>query len=375
MAGLYLHVPFCKQACHYCDFHFSTDQNSISSLCGAMVQELQLQKRYVNESLKTIYFGGGTPSLLSLKELGGLLDAIHKTYSVASGAEITLEANPDDLSLEKLRELKLSGINRLSIGIQSFDNDILKFLNRAHDSDTAETCLLQARDIGFRNISLDLIYAIPGLTENRWEETLARALSFSPEHISSYALTIEARTVFGNWSKRGKLHPMEEEPAARQFEILMDTLENSGYEQYEISNFCKPEFYSQHNSNYWRGAPYLGIGPSAHSYNGHSRQFNVRNNAAYVRSIDIGKVPSETELLTSENKINEYILTTLRTVWGCDLNILKTKLNDDLLERKGEYLSMMQNEELISISGDILTLTRKGKLLADKIAEDLIVEI
>ncbi len=375
MAGLYLHIPFCKQACHYCDFHFSTDQNSISSVCGAMAKELQLQKVYINEPLKTIYFGGGTPSLLSQRELSSLLDAIHKDYSVASDAEITLEANPDDLSLGKLRELKVSGINRLSIGIQSFDNDILKFLNRAHDSDAAESCLLQARDIGFRNISLDLIYAIPGLTEKRWEETLARALAFSPEHISSYALTIEARTVFGNWNKRGKLHMMEEEPAARQFEMLMNTLENSGYEQYEISNFCKPEFYSQHNSSYWKGASYLGIGPSAHSYNGHSRQFNVRNNAAYVRSIDIGKIPCETEVLTSENKINEYILTSLRTVWGCNLNILKTKLNDDLLQRRGEYLAVVQNRELIFIRGDILTLTRKGKLLADKIAEDLMVEI
>ncbi len=340
-----------------------------------MAHELIIQKDYLKETITTIYFGGGTPSLLTRQEIDLLFNTIHFHYSVAPDAEITLEANPDDLTKEKLKELHEAGINRLSIGIQSFDDALLKFLNRAHDSHSALQCLENVRETGFTNVSIDLIYAIPNLSEKIWEETLRKALTFSPEHISSYALTIEERTVFGNWSKRGKLHPMEEEPAARQFEMLMDILSDNGYEQYEISNFCKPGFYSKHNSSYWKGAHYLGIGPSAHSYNGISRQFNVRNNAQYIRSIGKKEIPFERELLSPENKINEYILTTLRTVWGCDLNFLTTQLNDDLILRKGDYLSLLKQQNLVVISENILKLTQKGKLVADKIAEDLMLPV
>ena len=373
MAGLYLHIPFCKQACHYCDFHFSTDDHHILELCNAMTVELALQKNYLTEHVQTLYFGGGTPSLLSRAELDALSEAIHLNFSVTTDAEITLEANPDDLTKEKLRMLQEAGINRLSIGIQSFDEGILKLLNRAHDANTALRCLGDVREAGFHNVSIDLIYAIPGLSNKAWEEAIKHALRFSPEHISSYALTIENKTVFGNWSKHGKLQPIDEDIAAEQFEILMDLLEAEGYEHYEISNFCKPGYHSKHNSSYWKQLPYLGIGPSAHSYNGLSRQSNIRNNALYARSIKKGIIPFECEVLTPENKINEYILTTLRTMWGCDLNFLKQNLGDDLLRRQKAYVSGLQTQGFVTLELNMLRLTRKGKLLADKIVEDLIV--
>ncbi len=375
MAGLYVHIPFCKQACHYCDFHFSTDISTRLEMCKALVSELVLQKDYLAEEITTIYLGGGTPSLLNRAELDILFSSIRTQFTLAPQTEITLEANPDDLTKEKLEEIRASGINRLSIGIQSFNDNLLKYLNRAHDAQGARRCLETVREAGFNNISIDLIYAIPGLTQKIWKETLQEALSFLPEHISSYGLTIEERTVFGNWSKRGKLHPVDEENSAQQFELLMAILSHSGYEHYEISNFCKPGFHSRHNSSYWKQSRYLGIGPSAHSYNGDSRQFNIRNNASYIRSINEGIVPFEREVLTRENKINEYILTTLRTDWGCDLSFLKLHLEDDLLHRCGDNLSLLQQKGLLTIGNGILLLSRKGKLLADKIAEDLMVSV
>ena len=375
MAGLYLHIPFCKQACHYCDFHFSTSLGLKSRLVEALVREIELRRDYLgpNPVLETIYFGGGTPSLLTEVDLTLIFNAIHRHFAVAPQAEITLEANPDDLTKEKLRMLQEAGINRLSIGIQSFDEGILKLLNRAHDANTALRCLGDVRKAGFHNVSIDLIYAIPGLSNKAWEEAIKHALRFSPEHISSYALTIENKTVFGNWSKHGKLQPIDEDIAAEQFEILMDLLEAEGYEHYEISNFCKPGYHSKHNSSYWKQLPYLGIGPSAHSYNGLSRQSNIRNNALYARSIEKGIIPFEREVLTPENKINEYILTTLRTMWGCDLNFLKQNLGDDLLQRQKAYVSGLQTQGFVTLELNMLRLTRKGKLLADKIVEDLIV--
>lgn len=375
MAGLYFHVPFCKQACHYCDFHFSTDHDQRQALCEAMARELIFQKGYLVEPLDTLYFGGGTPSLLAPHEIDILLLPVHDHFSITPGAEVTLEANPDDLTFQKIADLRSAGINRLSIGIQTFDNDLLKLLNRVHDANTARRCLGEVRKAGFQNISIDLIYAIPGLSEKRWEETLLEAIQFSPEHISSYSLTLEEKTVFGNWSRKGKLRIVEEEVAATQFEILMEVLTAAGYEHYEISNFCKPGYYSRHNSGYWKQSPYLGIGPSAHSYDGHSRQFNVRSNAIYLRSIENGSIPFEREVLSRENKVNEYLLTTLRTRWGCNLNLLKDQLNEDLLHRSGEYISQLQREGLLTVEENMLRLTRRGKLFADKIAEDLMVPV
>lgn len=372
MGGLYLHIPFCKQACYYCDFHFSTESGNRREVIEALADELRLQKSYLQEPVTSIYLGGGTPSLLTSEEIDLLFDQIYTQLEIVRG-EVTLEANPDDLTKEKANALRSGGVNRLSIGIQSFDEALLRFLNRAHSAAASSQCVHDVRDAGFNNISIDLIYAIPGLTESMWRETLQKAILLSPEHISAYALTIEEKTVFGNWQKHGKLLAMEEEGAARQFEMLMDILGDAGYEQYEVSNFSKPGFQAHHNSSYWNRSKYLGIGPSAHSYNGVSRQYNIRNNALYVRSIQSGAIPYELETLTPENKINEYIITSLRTQWGCDIEQLKKELNDDLLSREGDYVSRLLQNGFATLLDDKLRLTRKGKLLADKIAEDLMI--
>lgn len=372
MAGLYIHVPFCKQACHYCDFHFSTNRQLTLQLCKALAAELSLQKNYLKgEELKTIYLGGGTPSLLSGEELEIIFTAIYAHYKVDSQPEITLEANPDDLTPEKLAELKHIGVNRLSIGIQSFDSDVLKFLNRAHDATAALNCVMLARDAGFDNLSIDLIYAIPGQDNSAWKKNLYQAISLSPEHISSYSLSIEKKTAFGQWLRSGKLKATDEEIAAQQFEILMEELENAGYEHYEISNFSKPRFHSRHNSSYWEQQHYLGIGPSAHSYNGHTRQFNILNNPQYIKSISDNRIPFEIEILTPANKINEYIFTTLRTNRGCDLQKLKLEHGYDIKTVNPSYLDNIIHTKLAIMDNHILKLTRSGKLLADKIASDL----
>jgi len=372
MAGLYLHIPFCKQACHYCDFHFSTDRQHLETVLSAMRKELLLQRDFLNEPLETIYLGGGTPSLLPNDKLEALLSEIRKHYPLSGAPEITLEANPDDLSPGKLAELHKVGVNRLSIGVQSFEEGILRYLNRAHGPEAAHACLRESRAAGFTNISLDLIYAIPGLSLSQWKETLEQALSYLPEHISSYALTIEDRTVLGHWQKKGKLRVVDEELAAQQFEMMQRMLEEAGYEHYEISNFARPGFYSRHNTSYWLQRPYLGIGPSAHSYDGLRRLINVRNNAAYTRSIEAGKLPHELEWLTPENKINEYILTRLRTKWGCDLDALR-ELGDDLMTRCGVLLKRYDAQGLITVSNGTVLLTKRGMLLADQLTEDLMI--
>jgi oxygen-independent coproporphyrinogen-3 oxidase len=372
MAGIYLHIPFCKQACHYCDFHFSTNLELKEKICAAIQRELSLQNDYLaKQEVSTIYFGGGTPSLLSSPEIKAILDTIHSTFQVSATAEITLEANPDDLSREKLAILFATGINRLSIGVQSFDNETLRFLNRAHSGTEATQCIEDARMVGFKNLSLDLIYAIPGQTIASWKDNIIRALDLSPEHFSTYSLTVEEKTVFGHHFKKGKLKTVSEDIAAEEFEILMSELAKAGYEHYEISNFCKPGFQSQHNSNYWKGAHYLGIGPSAHSFNGDSRQFNVSNNSMYLNSISQGIVPFEKEALTRENKINEHIFTTLRTSWGVDLSFLKNELEYDLLNNQSLYINDLEKRGLAKLTNGKLVLTNSGKLLADKIASDL----
>lgn len=374
MAGLYLHIPFCKQACHYCDFHFSTDTRYVDEVVGAMLKEMELQQAFLKEPLETIYFGGGTPSLLSEQQLGSLVQTAARLFQLMPNAEITLEANPDDLSPAKLEQLRKNGINRLSIGIQSFRTDLLRYLNRAHDSTAARQCLADSRVAGFQNLSVDLIYAIPGLDANAWMETLAEAFTFRPEHISAYALTIEDRTVFGNWKKKGSLRVVEEETAAMQFELLQQTTARAGYEQYEISNFAHDGFYSRHNTSYWFQKPYLGIGPSAHSYDGNRRLINVRNNAIYAKAITEGKLPAEVEILSQANKINEYILTRLRTRWGCNLTALRNELHDDLVDRCGTQISQWRERGLVDLSDEVLRLTAPGMLLADHLAEQLMKE-
>jgi len=372
MAGLYLHIPFCKQACYYCDFHFSTNQSQKTELVEQIAHELFLQRDYLQgEPIETIYFGGGTPSLLTVKELDTLFTAIHKNYQVGENPEITLEANPDDLSLTKLEEIQSAGINRLSIGIQSFDEAVLRFLNRAHTAQEAFLCLDLARMAGISNLSIDLIYSIPGQDDELLRKNLEMAIKLKPTHLSAYSLTLEEKTVFGRWASHGKLTAMEENLSAAQFEIVMDTLIQHGYHHYEISNFCIPGYESKHNTSYWQQKKYLGVGPSAHSFDGDSRQFNISNNPLYIKALHENRIPFEREVLTRENKINEYLFTSLRTDRGCSLSYLFTQLEYDLMKKNEPYLDQLLKRKLIEITHDTLVLTRSGKLVADRIASDL----
>jgi oxygen-independent coproporphyrinogen-3 oxidase len=375
MAGIYIHIPFCRQACHYCDFHFSTNLDNRAAMTKAIVTELALQRNYLTgQGINTIYFGGGTPSLLSTEELLMIQSVIADNFEVAENVEVTLEANPDDLTFQKLLELRQVGFNRLSIGIQSFDNKVLKYLNRAHTADEAVRSINASRQAGFQNISLDLIYAIPGQHPDIWKQNINQAISLAPEHISSYSLTIEKKTAFGNWYERGKLIPLEEDAAAAQLELLVEDLDQAGYEQYEVSNFSKPGFQSQHNSSYWKQEKYLGVGPGAHSYNGGSRQFNVKNNSLYIQSLSVGKIPFEHEILSHKDRVNEYLLTTLRTSWGADLKFLSNDLQCDVVKLNSAYIESLIKNELATIENNFLKLTRRGKLLADKISSDLFLE-
>lgn len=372
MAGIYLHIPFCRQACHYCDFHFSTQLAQKGRLTEALALEAKLQQDYLKgEKVQTIYFGGGTPSLLSQQELDQLLNTLANTFSLATDLEITLEANPDDLTATKLKELKAGGINRLSIGIQSFHEAHLQFMNRAHSAEQASQCVPLAREAGFDNISIDLIYAVPAPDHSIWQQDLQKALELKPEHISSYCLTIEPQTAFGNWLKKGRLKAIDDEYAAEQFEQLLQSLRQAGYEQYEISNFCLPGSYSRHNSSYWQQQTYLGLGPSAHSFNHDSRQFNIRNNSRYLKAIEAGQLPFEKEELSRENMINEYLLTGLRTKWGCSLSYLKEQYGYDLRHEQGRLLEELFRQKLAQLQGDKLILSDSGKLLADGIATQL----
>ena len=339
----------------------------------ALCLELKLQHGYLNnEKVATIYFGGGTPSLLTERQTNALLETVYKYYTVVETPEITLEANPDDLNKDKLRLLRSAGFNRLSIGIQSFREDVLKFLNRAHDQRQALICLADAREAGFQNISIDLIYAIPSENHRNWHDDLATALTFKPEHISSYCLTIEPKTAFGHWLRKGNIPPIDEEFASTQFEILYETLDTAGYEQYEVSNFCLPGHHSRHNSGYWRQEKYLGIGPSAHSYDGINRRFNISHNHKYMAAIATGVVPGTEDILCNNDRINEYLLTTLRTKWGASFKKLSEELHYDLYTQEN-YLQQLFHKDYARIDSDHLVLTKKGFLLADKIASDLFV--
>jgi oxygen-independent coproporphyrinogen-3 oxidase len=371
MAGIYLHIPFCKQACYYCDFHFSTNKKEISTLIDSMTRELELQKSYLGgEVINTIYFGGGTPSLMAEDEFVKLFSAIKSNFHVSPSAEITIEANPDDLYDGKIDLLKNLNVNRLSVGIQSFDDAVLRFLNRAHTGADAIASVERIRRAGFSNVSIDLIYAIPGQEIELWQKNIKQALALSPEHISSYSLTIEDKTVFGRWAAKGKFKAVADDNAAIQLEMLVEMLEVAGFEQYEVSNFAQPGFYSRHNSSYWRGEKYLGVGPSAHSYNSISRQFNIANNHLYIQSLKENVIPFTEEKLSNEDRVNDYLLTTLRTSWGTDLEYLKTSWGYPLEEYQS-YINTLLDNLLAELRGNQLVLTKSGKLLADKIASDL----
>ena len=371
---LYLHIPFCKQACHYCDFHFSTNLSQKSALVDALCAEISLQKDYLPaQPLETIYFGGGTPSLLTENELAQIFEAIHTHFTVSPSAEITLEANPDDLTLDKLRLLRRY-VNRLSIGIQTFDETTLRWMNRAHTATEAETCVWLAREAGFENMSVDVIYGIPNRETSLWQLDLEKVLALNVPHLSAYALTIEPDTAFGRWEKKGKLPAADETLAAEHFETLTKSLTGAGYAHYEISNFARHGQYARHNTAYWQRRPYLGIGPSAHSYNDHSRQHNMANNALYTANIRQGKLPAEVEQLTRSDQVNEYLLTGLRTQWGCSIAELDALLQGDFSQKQGQDLAAMYETGWLTRTNNRLLLTQAGKLFADRVAATLFVE-
>ena len=367
MAGIYIHIPFCRQACHYCNFHFATSLRGKNELVAALLKELELQKDFLgNEPVETIYYGGGTPSLLSIPDLKLISDSIKQYFTIKTDVEITLEANPDDINDEKLTGWKNTGTNRLSIGVQSFFDDDLKWMNRAHNAKQAVNSL-QLAVSKFNNITIDLIYGTPLTTNEKWKSNVEKALEYKIPHLSCYALTVEEKTPLQKMIRDKKEQNVNPDIQSKQFLLLMQWLTDAGYEHYEISNFCQPGFRSRHNSSYWQGKKYLGIGPSAHSYNGKSRQWNVSNNNIYVESLKKEIIPFEKEELTATQKLNEYIMTSLRTMEGLDLNKLSKEEKQKIESLSKKYIEsgLMKNEN------KYLILTREGKLLADGIAAAL----
>ncbi|WP_026978459.1 radical SAM family heme chaperone HemW [Flavobacterium tegetincola] len=370
MAGIYIHIPFCKQACHYCDFHFSTSMKKKDDMVLALAKEIQLRKHEISEKVETIYFGGGTPSVLTNMEIEFLIDEVYKNFEVIQNPEITLEANPDDLSEERIIALSKTPINRLSIGIQSFFEADLKMMNRAHNSAEARNSLEIATQY-FDNISVDLIYGIPGLTNEMWIQNIKTALSFGIPHISSYALTVEPKTALHKLIQTGKIAEPKDEVAQEHFTILVQTLTNKGFVHYELSNFGKLNYFSQNNSSYWLGKKYLGIGPSAHSFDGKSRSWNIANNSLYLKNISEDKLPSEVEILSIQDRYNEYIMTGLRTIWGVSLDRIENEFGLEYLNYLLRQADKFLVDQLLSVKDGILTATSKGKFLVDGIASDL----
>ncbi|WP_162495566.1 radical SAM family heme chaperone HemW [Confluentibacter flavum] len=371
--AIYIHIPFCKQACFYCDFYFSTSLKKKDELVDALITELELRKNeFQGQFIETIYFGGGTPSLLKNYELQSILDAIYKNYKVVKNPEITLEANPDDLSEELVKELAKSKINRLSIGIQSFFEDDLKSMNRAHNAEEAKACLSLATQY-FDNITVDLIYGIPNMSLEKWDKNLETVFNFGINHISSYALTVETNTALDNFIKKGKYPPIDEDLALQHFNHLIQKTTEQGFIHYEISNFGKPDYFSKHNTSYWQGKPYLGIGPSAHSFNRTQRSWNVRNNSIYINSLSYGVLPMETETLSTENKYNEYIMTGLRTIWGVSFDKIEYDFGKVYLNHLKKSSQKFIDEGLLVIEENILKTTQKGKFLVDGIASELFI--
>lgn len=370
MAGIYIHIPFCKQACYYCDFHFSTSLKKKDELISALIQEIYLRKEEINEPVETIYFGGGTPSVLSNKEIDQILEPIFSLFDVIENPEITLEANPDDLSKERIKELSKSKINRLSIGIQSFYDEDLILMNRAHNAQEVLESLKEARDY-FENISIDLIYGIPNMSLERWKTNIQKALDLNIPHVSTYALTVEPKTALASLIKNGKIPMTDDGIAHEHFLALVELLEKAGFVHYELSNFGKPDFFSENNSAYWLGKKYLGIGPSAHSFDGKNRSWNIANNSLYIQSISKNELPNEVETLSLQDRYNEYIMTGLRTIWGVSVSRVLNEFGESyknyLLENAQPFIDKKQ----LDFENDILKTTIKGKFFCDGIASEL----
>ena len=373
MAGIYIHIPFCKQQCSYCDFHFSTTFEAYrKEMIDAICDELNSRAEYLEKrTIETIYFGGGTPSLLNEAELRQIFSTINKRFELSDELEVTLEANPDDILENRLVEWKKFGINRLSIGIQSFKAEDLEWMNRAHTVDEGENCVQLANKYGFDNLTVDLMYGLPNLTNEEWRNHVQKVIDLEVNHISAYCLTIEEKTALNNWVKKGKIVPASEDQQSEQFMILLDTLEKANFHQYEISNFAKEGHESIHNSNYWKGKWYLGVGPSAHSFNGNSRQWNVANNQRYIQAVNKNEVYWEEELLSKEDQFNERILTGLRMAIGLLVDDLETIL--PIPKEQLELVKALKAEGLMENRSDVWQLTKQGRLKADWIAAELFI--
>ncbi|MDR6783979.1 oxygen-independent coproporphyrinogen-3 oxidase [Pedobacter africanus] len=371
MSGIYIHVPFCKKACTYCDFHFSTSLKYADEMTDAICAELIKKKDRINGQVGSIYFGGGTPSVLSSKAFEKIFGTLTQHFSIASDAEITIEANPDDLNAKKIAELRQLPVNRFSIGIQSFFEEDLIWMNRAHNASEAESCIKRSQDAGFENLSIDLIYGYPLLTDNKWLSNIQKAIEFQVPHISAYSLTVEPRTALARAIKTGKQTPVNDEQSAAQFLRLTDKLQEAGFEHYEISNFSKPGKYAVHNTNYWRGVPYLGIGPSAHGFDGQTRYLNIANNAAYLSALQNGDLAESVEELDIYDRFNEYVMTSLRTMWGSSLQKIAADFGKDFLADTLKNSSPFVEKQWLVNHNEHLTLTKEGKLFADHIASEL----
>lgn len=371
MAGIYIHIPFCRKLCNYCDFYHLIDQKDYTPYLKALRQEAVLRKDYLGgEEVSTIYFGGGTPSVLPIREISVLLDEIRSLFKVSDDCEITIELNPDDINAGYMHGLKNAGINRISMGIQSWKDQYLKLLNRRHDAAGAARALNETFEAGFRNVTIDLIYGLPGLTTKEWEETLDYTFTFDIKHLSAYHLSIEPGTVFGKMLEKGIISEPDENESVAQFTVLCEKTENAGFIQYEISNFGKEGYFSIHNSNYWRQVSYLGLGPSAHSFNKFSRQWNVRDLKAYIKAVNRGKLFSESEELDQRTRFNEYIMTSLRTMWGIDLEYIEKNFDKEGYDYIMNLSGKFRDYGMIKLEKNSLVLTNQGKFISDNIISE-----
>jgi oxygen-independent coproporphyrinogen-3 oxidase len=373
MAGIYIHIPFCKTRCVYCDFYSTTESEMRSRYISALCREIEMRADYLHgEPVETIYFGGGTPSQLTAGDFARVFSAIERTFGTITAGEITLEANPDDLTEEYLQSLSPLPFNRISMGVQTFRDDTLRLLNRRHNAQQAVDAVARCRRAGFRNISIDLIYGLPGETEESWRTDLQKAISLGVEHISAYHLIYEEGTRLYDMLRHHSVEEVDEESSVRFFEMLIDELTKAGYEHYEISNFCRPGMHSRHNTSYWQGIKYMGCGPSAHSFDGESREWNVSSLHRYIEAIESGGRDFEKEELDLTTRYNEYIITTLRTRWGADMSTLEqrfgTKLKNYCLRMARTYI----DEGRLTLDGDTLRLTRSGIFVSDGIMSDML---
>ena len=372
MAGIYIHIPFCKQRCYYCDFHFTTSLKNKDAIIDAIIFELESRKTEITEDIKTIYFGGGTPSIIKTTDLEKILNTIYKNYSVVSNPEVTIEANPDDISVIKLNELKQTPINRFSVGIQSFHEKDLKFMNRAHNKSQADSCVPMIQDAGFSNITIDLIYGVPNQSKNDWIYNLQKSFEINVPHISAYALTVEDKTPLSKLISSGKYPNVSDEKAFADFNILIDKTKEKGFTQYEISNFGKEGYFSKHNSSYWKTEQYIGVGPSAHSFSGFERRWNLANNKLYLDKLH-SNTYFEKEILTQQDIFNEYLMTGLRTIWGVSLKKISSEFNPSFVNEFNNKIRSLQQEGKIIIKGDIITISNNSKFQTDGITSELFI--